>query len=61
MWSSLSARAPIEPVKGGLFPQLLPHLQSGMLLLCDRGFFSYKLWKSVVSRGYTCWSDFTRA
>ena len=22
-----------------------------MLLLCDRGFFSYKLWKSVVSRG----------
>jgi len=34
-----------------LFPQLLPHLQPGMLLLCDRGFFSYKLWKSVVSRG----------
>jgi len=34
-----------------LFPQLLPHLQSGMLLLCDRGFFSYELWKSVVFRG----------
>jgi len=34
-----------------LFPQLLPHLQSGMLLLCDRGFFSYYLWKSVVLRG----------
>jgi hypothetical protein len=34
-----------------LFPQLLPHLQSGMLLLCDRGFFSYSLWKSVVLRG----------
>lgn len=34
-----------------MFPQLLPHLQPGMLLLCDRGFFSYKLWKSVVSRG----------
>lgn len=34
-----------------LFPQLLPHLQAGMLLLCDRGFFSYNLWKSVVSRG----------
>jgi Insertion element 4 transposase N-terminal/Transposase DDE domain len=34
-----------------LFPQLLPHLQPGMLLLCDRGFFSYNLWKSVVSRG----------
>jgi hypothetical protein len=34
-----------------LFPQLSPHLQAGMLLLCDRGFFSYKLWKSVVSQG----------
>jgi len=34
-----------------MFPQLLPHLQAGMLLLCDRGFFSYNLWKSVVSRG----------
>jgi hypothetical protein len=34
-----------------LFPQLLPHLLPGMLLLCDRGFFSYKLWKSVVSQG----------
>jgi hypothetical protein len=34
-----------------LFPQLLPHLQPGMLLLCDRGFFSYNLWKSVISQG----------
>jgi hypothetical protein len=34
-----------------LFPRLLPHLQPGMLLLCDRGFFSYNLWKSVVYRG----------
>ena len=34
-----------------MFPQLLPHLQPGMLLLCDRGFFSYNLWKSVISRG----------
>jgi hypothetical protein len=34
-----------------LFPELLPHLQPGMLLLCDRGFFSYRLWKSVISRG----------
>ncbi|RPI63667.1 MAG: IS4 family transposase [Planctomycetaceae bacterium] len=34
-----------------LSPQLLPHLQPGMLLLCDRGFFSYNLWKSVVSQG----------
>jgi hypothetical protein len=34
-----------------LFPRLLPHLQPGMLLLCDRGFFSYNLWKSVISQG----------
>lgn len=34
-----------------MFPELLPHLQPGMLLLCDRGFFSYELWNSVVSRG----------
>jgi hypothetical protein len=34
-----------------MFPQLLPHLQPGMLLLCDRGFFSYNLWKSVVLQG----------
>ena len=33
-----------------LFPQLLSHLQPGTLLLCDCGFFSYDLWKSVVSR-----------
>lgn len=33
-----------------LFPQLLPHLQPGMLLLWDRGFFSYEHWKSVISR-----------
>jgi hypothetical protein len=34
-----------------MFPELLPHLQPGMLLLCDRGFFSYELWKSLVFRG----------
>jgi hypothetical protein len=34
-----------------MFSQLLPHLQPGMLLLCDRGFFSYNLWKNVVSQG----------
>jgi hypothetical protein len=34
-----------------MFSQLLRHLRAGMLLLCDRGFFSYKLWKNVVSRG----------
>jgi hypothetical protein len=40
-----------ETAEKTLFPQLLSHLQPGMLLLCDRGFFSYNLWKSVVSRG----------
>jgi hypothetical protein len=34
-----------------MFPRLLPHLEAGMLLLCDRGFFSYNLWKSVASQG----------
>jgi hypothetical protein len=34
-----------------MFSQLLPHLRPGMLLLCDRGFFSYNLWKNVVSQG----------
>jgi hypothetical protein len=29
---------------------LLRHLRADMLLLWDRGFFSYSLWKSVVSR-----------
>ena len=29
---------------------LLRHLLPDMLLLWDRGFFSYSLWKSVVSR-----------
>ena len=30
---------------------LLPHLTSQMLLLWDRGFFSYKLWKKLMARG----------
>ena len=30
---------------------LLRHLRPGLLLLWDRGFFSYALWKSVVARG----------
>ena len=34
-----------------MFSQLLPHLRPGMLLLCDRCFFSYNLWKNVVSQG----------
>jgi hypothetical protein len=30
---------------------LLPHLTSQMLLLWDRGFFSYKLWKKLMAQG----------
>jgi hypothetical protein len=29
---------------------LLRHFQAGMLLLCDRNFFSYRLWKSLIQR-----------
>jgi hypothetical protein len=43
--------APYRTGEKTMFPQLSPHLQPGMLLLCDRGFFSYNLWKSVISRG----------
>jgi hypothetical protein len=34
-----------------MVPGLLGHLKAGMLLLWDRGFFSYKLWQSVMLRG----------
>jgi hypothetical protein len=34
-----------------MVPGLLRHLQAGMLLLWDRGFFSYNLWQSVMLRG----------
>lgn len=34
-----------------LFRELLPWLEPGMLLLFDRGFFSYDLWKNLISRG----------
>jgi len=30
---------------------LLPHLTAQMLLLWDRGFFSYKLWKKLMAQG----------
>jgi hypothetical protein len=32
-------------------PALLRHLQPGMLLVWDRGFFSYSLWQQVLQRG----------
>jgi Insertion element 4 transposase N-terminal/Transposase DDE domain len=31
-------------------PALIRHLQRGMLLMWDRGFFSYKLWQAVLLR-----------
>src|SRR5262249_25243496 len=34
-----------------LVPGLFRHLQPDMLLLWDRGFFSYPLWKSIVTQG----------
>ena len=34
-----------------LAPGLFRHLQPDMLLVWDRGFFSYGLWKQVVTRG----------
>lgn len=34
-----------------MVPGLLRHLQPGMLLLWDRNFFSYSLWKTLVARG----------
>jgi len=43
--------APCHVSEKALLPDLLPHLKPGMLLLWDRGFFSYNLWKDVISRG----------
>lgn len=43
--------APYRTGEKTMFPQLLRYLGPGMLLLEDRGFFSYKGWKKVVSQG----------
>jgi hypothetical protein len=42
-----------EPASGEqrLAPALFRHLRPDMLLLWDRGFFSYDLWKGVTARG----------
>lgn len=43
----------LKPCRRGetsMVEPLLRHLQPGMLLLCDRGFFSYALWKSLCDR-----------
>jgi hypothetical protein len=42
--------APYQVSEKAMAPALLPHLKPGMLLLCDRGFFSYGLWKALISR-----------
>ena len=34
-----------------LIEDLLPHLRPGMLLLADRGFFSYALWRKACAAG----------
>jgi hypothetical protein len=34
-----------------LLPGLRPQLRPGLLLLCDRNFFSYRLWQQLLSRG----------
>jgi hypothetical protein len=44
----------IKPCRRGeisMVDGVLRHLQPGMLLLWDRNFFSYQLWKTLVSRG----------
>ena len=41
---------PITQGESGMVGPLLRHLDDRMLLLWDRGFFSYPLWKEVTSR-----------
>jgi hypothetical protein len=40
-----------ESGERSMVPGVLRHLGPGMLLLWDRGFFSYKLWQQVLLRG----------
>jgi hypothetical protein len=42
---------PYRSSEEAMVPALLKHLVPGMLLLWDRNFFSYRLWKSLISRG----------
>jgi hypothetical protein len=39
-----------ESGEQSMAPALIRHLKSGMLLMWDRGFFSYKLWQAVMLR-----------
>jgi len=41
---------PISTSEQAVIPALLKHLPEDALLLWDRGFFSYNLWKTLVSR-----------
>lgn len=44
----------IKPCRRGesvMVPALWRHLQPGMLLIWDRNFFSYNLWKTLMARG----------
>jgi hypothetical protein len=43
--------APCHVSEKAMVSALLPHLKPRMLLLLDRGFFSYDLWKALISRG----------
>src|SRR5674536_4793 len=46
--------AEVGPYRQGeatLTPPLLEHLEAGMVLLADRGFFSYALWRQAAATG----------
>jgi hypothetical protein len=40
-----------DSAEQAMAPGLFRHLQRGMLLVWDRGFFSYKLWQQILLRG----------
>jgi hypothetical protein len=42
---------PCRRSEQALLPSLLPHVRPGMLLLCDRNFFSYPRWHQLQERG----------
>jgi hypothetical protein len=42
---------PCHCSENAMMPGLLRHLGPGMLLLCDRNFFSYRLWQQLLDRG----------
>ena len=46
-----AGRAPAPRSEPTMIEQLLPELEPGMLLLADRGFFSYALWRKAIETG----------